>query len=58
MGRSETESMRSPSVDFWSGDTVHLDIRVGEERPVEQSIFRMGYVSFLGNFSENVGIYI
>jgi hypothetical protein len=41
MGRSETESLRSPCVDFLSGNTVHLDIRVqhGEEEAVEQGIF-------------------
>lgn len=29
MFRSEIESLRSPSVDFWSGKTVHFERIVG-----------------------------
>ena len=44
MGRSDTESLRSPFVDFLSGNTVHLDTRVqqGEEEAFEQGIFTGG----------------
>lgn len=31
MGRSETESLRFPIVEFWSGKTVHLESKVGAE---------------------------
>ena len=29
MGRSETESLRLPREDFWSGKTVHFESKVG-----------------------------